>query len=57
MHEPEFRFVDSRPAWMIEEDNFMLCWTRCSLFRYCASRFGSECKRLGGDEIPKIRYG
>lgn len=49
------RFVDDRPSWMLREDAYMLCWTRCPLFKVCASRFGARCKHLGGDKIPKIR--
>ncbi|MFN3092150.1 hypothetical protein [Bacillus pumilus] len=32
----------------------MACMTRCKQFKHCASRFGSDCKRMGGAEIPKI---
>jgi hypothetical protein len=48
--------VDSRPDWMKAEDRMAACM-RCSLFKKCSSRFGYECKKLGGSEIPKIRGG
>ncbi|WP_274607670.1 hypothetical protein [Bacillus pumilus] len=32
----------------------MACMTRCKQFKQCSSRFGSDCKRMGGAEIPKI---
>ncbi|MCY9348308.1 hypothetical protein MOF19_16415 [Bacillus spizizenii] len=35
----------------------MACMTRCSQFKACASRMGSDCKKLGGTEIPKINGG
>lgn len=47
--------ADDRPKWVREEDNMMICLTRCSLYKKCSSRFGMECKRLGGTEIPKLR--
>jgi hypothetical protein len=47
--------ADDRPAWMIKEDRMMACLTRCSLHKRCSSRFGMDCKRLGGTEVPKIR--
>jgi hypothetical protein len=46
--------VDSRPRWMIREDGEYACF-HCSYYKQCASRFGYECNRLGGSEIPKIR--
>lgn len=45
--------IDTRPQWMKDEDEMMMCMTRCHLFRRCRSRMGRRCKRLGGNEIPK----
>jgi hypothetical protein len=47
--------ADDRPKWMRDEDRRMACMTRCSLYKRCSSRIGSDCKKLGGSEIPKIR--
>lgn len=47
--------VDDRKPWMKEEDKVMICAWFCPLYRKCSSRFGHDCKRLGGSEIPKIR--
>ncbi|MBY0122182.1 hypothetical protein [Bacillus sp. S/N-304-OC-R1] len=47
--------ADDRPKWMQEEDKRMACITRCSLFKRCSSRFGTDCKRLGGTDIPKVK--
>lgn len=47
--------VDSRTPWMIQEDEQMACMTRCRLYKYCNSRIGTECKKLGGNVIPKLR--
>lgn len=47
--------TDSRKSWMIREDEQMACMTRCRLYRHCDSRIGTECKKLGGDVIPKLR--
>jgi hypothetical protein len=47
--------ADDRPTWIRNEDKWMACMTRCPLYRKCASRFGKECKRLGGTEIPRLR--
>lgn len=47
--------VDDRKPWMIEEDRLMTCAWFCPLYRNCTSRFGRDCKRFGGPEIPKIR--
>lgn len=47
--------ADDRPAWVRNEDKWMVCFAHCPLFRKCASRFGTECKRLGGTEIAKLR--
>ncbi|MFS0776239.1 hypothetical protein ABC255_09555 [Neobacillus sp. 3P2-tot-E-2] len=49
--------ADDRPTWMREEDTKMICFTRCSLYKKCSSRFGVDCKRLGGDMIPKVGVG
>lgn len=47
--------VDSRKVWMIREDEQIACMTRCRLYKHCNSRIGSNCKKLGGNEIPKLR--
>jgi hypothetical protein len=47
--------IDDRPRWMVKEDKLMACMTRCHLFKRCSSRIGHNCKRLGGDVIPKVR--
>lgn len=47
--------ADDRPEWMKEEDKLMLCMNRCRQFNKCSSRFGADCNKLGGSEIPKIR--
>jgi hypothetical protein len=47
--------ADDRPKWQREEDKLMTCFTRCSLYKKCSSRFGTDCKRLDGTEIPKLR--
>jgi hypothetical protein len=47
--------ADDRPDWMRKEDKLMACMTRCHLFQKCSSRMGTDCKKLGGNEIPKIR--
>lgn len=49
--------ADDRPLWMQQEDKIMACMTRCSKFKVCNSRIGSDCKKLGGTEIPKINSG
>lgn len=51
----EVVIIDARPKWMIREDREMKCFMECHLFRVCQSRMGSQCKRFGGTEIPKIR--
>lgn len=48
-------YIDTRPDWMKREDEYMKCFWECELFRYCQSKFGADCKRFGGNEIPKIR--
>ena len=47
--------VDARPEWMREEDRIMTCYWFCPLYKQCDSRLGADCKRMGGNEIPKIR--
>ncbi len=47
--------ADDRPDWMKKEDEVAVCRMHCSLFKKCSTRCGPECKRLGGDIIPKIR--
>ena len=47
--------VDTRAEWMIAEDKLFQCMNRCSMWRRCQTRAGVDCKRLGGDIIPKIR--
>lgn len=49
--------ADDRPNWMKKEDEVMACMLRCSSFKRCSSRVGTECKHLGGTVIPKIRGG
>jgi hypothetical protein len=50
----EVTIIDTRPPWMVKEDNQALCM-RCPLYRRCASKMGTECNRNGGSKIPKIR--
>ncbi|WP_248891545.1 hypothetical protein [Bacillus methanolicus] len=47
--------ADDRPAWVREEDKMMTCLLRCPLYKRCSSRYGMDCKKLGGSEIPKLR--
>lgn len=47
--------ADDRPKWMQDEDRRAVCSARCSLYKRCSSKFGTDCKKLGGSEIPKIR--
>lgn len=49
--------ADDRAEWMKKEDDYMACYTRCSLFKRCASKMGGNCKRMGGAEIPKLKNG
>lgn len=49
--------ADDRAEWMKKEDDLMICLTRCSLYKKCSSRFGAECKKLGGTKIAKVRGG
>ncbi len=53
----EVVIYDDRPPWMRKEDALMHCWWYCSLFRKCVTRCGHDCKRFGGEVIPKIRGG
>jgi hypothetical protein len=46
--------ADDRTAWMKHEDKWAVCFTRCPLYKKCASHLGTDCKRLGGTEIPKV---
>lgn len=46
--------ADDRPLWMKKEDMRAVCMIRCPLYKRCSSRFGTDCNRLGGTEIPKI---
>lgn len=48
--------ADDRPAWIRKEDKMMACFLRCSLYKGCSSRMGAACNRLGGTEIPKVRF-
>ena len=45
--------ADDRKSWMIEEDKRMACM-RCSLKENCRSLLGFDCKKVGGDQIPKF---
>lgn len=47
--------VDTRQKWMVKEDNLMACMSGCRFWKRCQSRYGHECKRLGGKKIPKLR--
>ncbi|MFC3883819.1 hypothetical protein ACFOU2_10020 [Bacillus songklensis] len=47
--------VDTHKDWMKKEDQWMACRTRCSLFKRCSTRTGTDCTRFGGEEIPGIR--
>lgn len=47
--------IDTRPKWVKREDDLFICQTYCKSFKRCSSRFGSNCKRFGGTEIPIIR--
>lgn len=49
--------ADDRPKWMQKEDKIMTCMHRCLFFKQCSTRIGTDCKKLGGSEIPKIRGG
>lgn len=46
--------IDTRPAWMIKEDGQYKC-LQCREYRYCTTRVGEQCRKLGGKVIPKIR--
>jgi hypothetical protein len=47
--------ADDRPAWVKKEDRVMACLSRCSLYKKCSSHYGTDCKKMGGDKIPKLR--
>jgi hypothetical protein len=47
--------ADDRQAWVKKEDRVMACLSRCSLYKKCSSHHGMDCKKLGGNEIPKLR--
>ena len=55
MNKGNLVIIDERPFWMVEEDKLMACMTRCHLFKKCYSRIGHDCKKLGGELIPKVR--
>jgi hypothetical protein len=46
--------ADDRKPWMKSEDRVAACM-RCSQFKHCQTRCGLECKKHGGDVIPKVR--
>lgn len=46
--------ADDRTAWMRHEDKWAVCFNRCPLFKKCSSRFGADCKRMGGTKIAKL---
>lgn len=46
--------IDTRPVWMKAEDGQYKC-LQCREYRYCTSRVGEQCRKLGGKVIPKIR--
>lgn len=48
--------IDTRADWMKQEDKAMKCYFECPLFWKCSSKHGWDCKRFGGDRIPKVRY-
>ena len=52
---PQVVIVDTRKPWMVAEDREYTCFSRCPFYRKCQSRVGFDCKRLGGNEIPKVR--
>ncbi|PGR09173.1 hypothetical protein COA23_08130 [Priestia megaterium] len=47
--------ADDRPSWIKKEDELAACQICCSLFKKCSTRCGKECKKFGGNVIPKIR--
>lgn len=53
----QVQIIDTRPEWMVEEDGQYKCLFKCREYRYCTSRVGASCRKLGGDIIPKIRRG
>ncbi|EGL82085.1 hypothetical protein CathTA2_2448 [Caldalkalibacillus thermarum TA2.A1] len=50
----QVQIIDTRPDWMIKEDELMHC-LHCRFFRRCVTRCGRKCKVLGGTVIPKLR--
>lgn len=48
--------ADDRPSWIKKEDELAVCQTRCSLFKKCSTRCGTECKKFGGNVIPKVNF-
>ncbi|PKR84881.1 hypothetical protein CWO92_10930 [Heyndrickxia camelliae] len=49
------KIIDTRPKWMRQEDEQFKCRTFCDEYRKCYTRCGSNCRKFGGDVIPKIR--
>lgn len=52
---PRVIIADDRARWMKKEDKHYVCQTFCKLYKRCTTRAGNDCKRMGGDVIPKIR--
>jgi hypothetical protein len=48
--------ADDRPSWIRKEDELAVCQVRCSHFKKCVTRCGTECKMFGGNVIPKINF-
>ncbi|AKN55621.1 hypothetical protein AB434_3216 [Heyndrickxia coagulans] len=46
---------DSRKKWMVEEDRKYVCQTFCKQHKRCSTRLGYDCKKFGGDRIPKFK--
>lgn len=51
---PNYSVHDDRPPWIRREDDAMVCALHCRQSRWCSNRFGRACKRLGGEQIPKM---
>jgi len=49
------KIIDTRSKWMIREDNEYACRTFCNEFKKCSTRCGYNCRKFGGETIPKIR--
>lgn len=47
--------ANDRPKWVRAEDKRAVYQTRCSQFKKCSNLLGSDCKKMGGTEIPKLR--